>query len=97
MSFIPKIQAKRSWDVRGLEAIIKKREYYSNRVPGHYERMMDFVGKSEPTYEALYQVALDIQLHTPVSESISNIMSLLEKNAVDTAFAVEQFNPFDFK
>ena len=93
--YIPKIESKRNWDIAGLQKLIEKKKFY-NTDPERREKMIAFVEKSEPTYENIYRVATDIQHNSKKAMAVTEIMTMLEKDAVHTEFSVDTFNPFDF-
>jgi len=84
----PNITAKRFWTaMRVCQACINNSLYTAGDCE-EYEQMLDRVQSCEPTIENLYLIAEDIQQHSE-DQTITNVMFLLERDAVITTFEID--------
>ncbi len=85
---IPNITTTRNWTAEDVREVCIKNNLYTAEKSAEYTHMLDLVEKLPPTTENLYIVASDINDHSK-KQTITNIMYLLENQAVKTFFDVE--------
>ena len=84
---LPEIKAARKWSPESVMDACQKNNLYTCGENRSYRCMLDEVFFSEPTYDNLYRIALDIQKHSR-DQTISNVMCILENEAVKTIFEI---------
>lgn len=86
----PKITAKRFWTPHSVRQTCIENDLYTGGDCEEYERMLDSVNqlRDNPSPENLYVIAKDIQEHSK-EQTITNVMFLLEKDAVMTTFEID--------
>ena len=84
----PKIEVKRTWDSESVRIICVKHELYTKGNTKEYTTMLNRVEEIEPDTNGLYEIAKDIKEHSE-DQTVSNIMFILEKDAVHTFFEIE--------
>ncbi|MCI9505767.1 MAG: hypothetical protein HFF62_04145 [Oscillospiraceae bacterium] len=84
----PKITANRFWTPHSVRQTCITHDLYTGGDCEEYEKMLDRVRNCEPTTENLYVIAKDIQEHSN-GQTITNVMFLLEKDAVMTTFEID--------
>ena len=89
LSCLPKISAIRRWSPKSVMEACQRNNLYTCGENRSYRCMLDAVFFSEPTYDNLYRIASDIKKHSE-NQSITSVMSILEKEAVKTVFVVEE-------
>ena len=87
------IQAKRIWSAGTVRATCIRENLYTGGDCDEYAEMLDFVDKHEPSIDALYTVAKNINDHSH-EQTISNIMYLLERSAVYTTYSLNGEDDF---
>ena len=78
----------RHWSYSTVRHACIKNDLYTRGCNKDYAAMLEFVDSSEPTTKALYTVASDIYMHSK-NQTISNIMYILESDAVITTFEID--------
>ena len=86
---IPNIEVERKWSFSDVIDVCVKNELYTRGDCRAYDRMLEMVEESDPDLESIYRVAKDIVEHSE-DQTISNVMFLLEKDAVRTFFEVQE-------
>ena len=84
----PTITAKRKWNYSGVRRVCIENRLYTRGDCDSYENMLDRVDKMEPTVENIYLIAKDICEHSK-NQTITNIMFILEQDAVFTFFYID--------
>lgn len=85
---IPKIKTKRFWTTDKVMNVCIENGFYTCGTCKEYSNMLLLVVKLDPDTESLYIVAKDIVEHSK-EQTISNVMYLLERDAVDTFYSIE--------
>ncbi len=85
---IPKIKANRFWDMESVRGACVKNNLYTCGDCEEYDHMLNLVKMFKPTTKNLYVIAEDIWVHSD-GQTISNIMFILENEAVTTTFKIE--------
>ena len=83
----PKIEATRLWSERTVRNVCVNNNLYTLGDCYEYEEMLTKVRGCHPTYESIFEIAVDIFNHSE-DQTITNIMYLLENYAVFTFFEV---------
>ncbi len=85
----PNITVNRFWTPHSVRQTCIAHDLYTGGDCEEYERMLDLVGqfRDNPSPENLYVIAKDIQEHSK-DQTITNVMFLLEKDAVMTTFEI---------
>ncbi len=84
---VPEINVERRWSELSVRSMCIKYRLYTAGDCESYRRMLDNVEEMSPTPENMYMVAKDIYEHSD-DQTITNVMFLLEKDAVDTFFEI---------
>lgn len=84
----PEINVNRFWSISSVRQCCIDNVLYTEGDNEEYDKMLVFVSCSEPTYENIYIVARDIERHSSY-QTITNIMFLLEREAVHTTFEID--------
>lgn len=82
------IKARRFWSYDTVRSACIRNQLYESGTCEEYDKMLDMVKALEPTYENIYTVACDIKEHSDY-QTITNIMFILEREAVITTFEVD--------
>ena len=82
------IKAKRVWSVMSVLQTCVNNELYTLGDCEEYDQMFSVVENTEPTIENLFLVAQNIQQHSE-DQTITNVMFLLERDAVTTTFEID--------
>ena len=86
----PKITVNRRWSSMSVRETCIKHDLYTCGDNEEYRHMLQCVGRwPYPNAEDLYHIAEDIQKHSK-DQTITNVMYLLEKDAVITTFEIER-------
>ena len=87
---IPRIETFRHWTPDRVRQACIRNDLYTRGDNEEYSRMLSFVGVAAggPTTKNLYLVAKDICEHSK-GQTISNIMFILESEAVITTFEID--------
>ena len=83
----PKITTTRRWSAMSVRETCIKHDLYTCGDNEDYEHMLSWVERLYPNTENLYFIAEDIQKHSK-DQTITNVMFLLEKDAVSTTFEI---------
>ena len=81
------VTVNRFWSVSSVGNMCIRNALYTNGYIGDYNEMLDFVSNSQPTYANIYLVAKNIYKRSE-DQTITNIMYLLENEAVTTTFEI---------
>ena len=86
----PNITVKRFWTPLSVRQACIKNDLYTGGDCKEYEHMLDLVDqfRDNPSIENLHVIAKDIQEHSN-GQTITNVMYLLEKDAVMTTFEID--------
>ena len=84
----PKITFKREWNSIDVRAACIRNDLYACGDNEEYDNMLTLVDELEPTTENIYLVAKDIYDHSR-NQTITNIMFILEREAVDTFYYID--------
>ena len=84
----PNIAVNRRWSGMSVRQTCIKHDLYTCGDNENYEHMLNWVERLYPNTENLYFIAEDIQKHSK-DQTITNVMYLLEKDAVTTTFAID--------
>lgn len=85
----PNITATRHWSPSSVRETCIKHDLYTAGDNEEYTQMLQCVGRwPYPSVEDLYRIAEDIQKHSR-NQTITNVMFLLEKDAVTTTFEID--------
>ena len=84
----PNITANRLWSAGSVRHTCIKNHLYTAGDSEEYEHMLSWVDRLYPNTENLYFIAENIQKHSN-GQSITNVMFLLEKDAVTTTFEID--------
>lgn len=84
----PDIKADRRWSFDTVRTACIKNHLYTDGSCEEYSSMLERVETMNPTYENLYTVARDIKEHSE-GQTITNIMFILEREAVITTFEID--------
>lgn len=84
----PNIKTNRSWTRHTVRQTCIKHELYTCGDNEDYEHMLNWVSRLYPNTENMYFIAEDIQKHSK-DQTITNVMFLLEKDAVMTTFEID--------
>lgn len=84
----PTITTNRRWSAMRVRETCIKHDLYTAGDCEDYEHMLDWVRRLYPNAENLYFIARDIQKHSH-DQTITNIMFLLEQDAVVTTFEID--------
>lgn len=84
------ITVNRFWTPHSVPQTCITHDLYTGGNCEEYERMLDSVNqfRDNPAPENLYVIAKDIQEHSK-GQTITNVMFLLEKDAVMTTFEID--------
>lgn len=85
---VPKIDAIRLWSPSKVREACVANMLYTRGDNEAYSRLLEWVGTVSPTLNNLYLAAEDICEHS-TDNSISNVMYILEKEAVVTVYDIE--------
>ena len=84
----PNIADNRRWSGMSVRQTCIKHDLYTCGDNEDYEHMLNWVERLYPNTENLYFIAEDIQKHSK-DQTITNVMYLLEKDAVTTTFEID--------
>ena len=84
----PNITQNRQWSVTSVRQVCIDNGLYTCGTCTDYDHMLDWVRRLYPNLENLYFIAEDIQKHSK-GQTITNIMFLLENNAIRTTYEIE--------
>lgn len=84
----PNIKENRFWSVESVRQACINNDLYTCGDNEEYEHMLSWVKRLYPNTENLYFIAKNIQQHSG-DQTISNIMFILEKEAVTTTFEID--------
>ena len=84
----PNIAVNRRWSGMSVRQNCIKHDLYTCGDNENYEHMLNWVERLYPNTENLYFIAEDIQKHSK-DQTITNVMYLLEKDAVTTTFEID--------
>lgn len=85
---MPNITVNRHWSIYSVSHTCVKHGLYTGGTNKEYENMCLRVDGLSPDPENIYSIAEDIQKHS-VNQTITNIMFLLERDAVATTFEID--------
>lgn len=89
----PKITSSRRWSADSVRLACIKNGLYTRGSREDYDHMTNWVDRLYPNSENLYFIACDIQKHSE-DQTITNVMFLLERDAVTTTFEIEENDEF---
>lgn len=84
----PNITVNRQWSRYTVRQTCIKNDLYTCGDNEEYDHMLSWVERLYPNTENLYFIAEDIQKHSK-DQTVTNVMFLLEKDAVTTTFEVD--------
>lgn len=84
----PKITSTRQWSADDVYIACVRNNLYTCGNNEEYDAMLNSISGLEPTPENIYQVAKDIYDHSK-NQTITNIMFILEKVAVNTFYCID--------
>lgn len=85
----PKITTNRRWSAMSVRETCIKHDLYTCGDNEEYKHMLQSVARwPYPSIEDLYLIAKDVQKHSK-DQTITNVMFLLEKDAVITTFEID--------
>lgn len=84
----PNITVNRQWSRYTVRQTCIKHDLYTCGDNEEYDHMLSWVERLCPNTENLYFIAEDIQKHSK-DQTVTNVMFLLEKDAVTTTFEVD--------
>ena len=84
----PNITVNRQWTRYTVRQTCIKHDLYTCGDNEEYDHMLSWVERLCPNTENLYFIAEDIQKHSK-DQTVTNVMFLLEKDAVTTTFEVD--------
>ena len=84
----PNIAVNLRWSGMSVRQTCIKHDLYTCGDNENYEHMLNWVERLYPNTENLYFIAEDIQKHSK-DQTITNVMYLLEKDAVTTTFEID--------
>lgn len=84
----PNIKENRFWSVDSVVQACIRNELYTCGDSEEYEHMLSWVKRLYPNTENLYFIAKNIQQHSDM-QTISNVMYILENEAVTTTFEID--------
>lgn len=84
----PNITTNRRWSSMSVRRTCIKHDLYTCGDNEDYNHMLSWVERLYPNAENLYRIAEDIQKHSKY-QTVTNIMHLLEKDAVTTTFEID--------
>ncbi len=84
----PEIEINRTWNIDSVRNTCIKNSLYTQGTSEEYEHMLSWVKRLYPNTENLYFIANDIMNHSE-EQTITNIMFLLEREAVTTTYEIE--------
>ena len=84
----PTITSKRQWSLSDVRRACIHNDLYTRGTNEAYSAMLNSIGTLEPTPENIHRVAKDIYDHSR-NQTITNIMFILEKEAVDTFYYID--------
>lgn len=82
------IAVSRYWSASDVRGACIDNDLYTAGDNEQYSKMLNYVRDNPPTLENLYRVACDICEHSK-RQSITNIMFILENNAVMKCFSID--------
>lgn len=85
---MPEITVNRMWTVQSVMDVCIQNQLYTKGDSEQYECLLDRVRNLYPSTENLYLIAKDIYEHSK-EQTITNVMYLLEKDAVFTTFEID--------
>jgi len=85
---IPNIAINRYWSTQSVREVCIKNNLYTSGDCEEYDKMLSSVKSLYPSAENLYFVASDILSHSK-NQTITNIMFILENEAVTTTFRID--------
>ena len=85
---MPEITVNRMWTVGSVMDVCIQNQLYTRGDREDYERLLNRVINLYPSTENLYLIAKDIYEHS-VEQTITNVMYLLEKDAVFKTFEID--------
>lgn len=83
----PKIETNRQWSADSVKATCIRNNLYTRGTGADYDHMLSWVDRLYPNTENLYFVADNILNHSE-EQTVTNIMFLLEREAVFTTFEI---------
>ena len=84
----PNIKAESIWSMSDVRETCIKHNLYTRGDVRAYDKMLNRVEELEPDTNGLYEIAKDIQEHSE-DQTISNIMFLLNRDAVRTFYQID--------
>ena len=85
---IPEIKITRKWSLGSVRDACIKNNLYTCGDCEEYDHMLNWVERLYPSTENMYFIANDIVEHSE-DQTISNVMFILEKDAIDTFFEID--------
>lgn len=85
---VPKIDAIRLWSPSKVREACIANQLYTRGDNASYSLLLEWIGTVSPTLGNLYLAAEDICEHS-TGNSITNVMYILEKEAVVTVYDIE--------
>lgn len=85
----PKITTTRHWSADSVRATCIRNSLYTRGTGADYDHMLSWVDRLYPNTENLYFIADNILEHSE-DQTVTNIMFLLEREAVATTFEIEE-------
>lgn len=84
----PNIKESRFWSMESVRSACIRNNLYTGGDCKEYDHMLNWVSRLYPNTENLYFIAKDIKEHSNY-QTISNVMFILENEAVTTTFEIE--------
>ena len=82
------LKKDRFWSIESVRNSCIKNNLYTGGNREEYDQMLYMVSLSEPSTETLYKIAKNIKEHSD-HQTISNVMYILENEAIITVFEIE--------
>lgn len=84
----PNITVNRRWSAASVRQACINNNLYTRGTNEDYEHMLVWVNRYYPNVENMYNIAADIYKHSK-EQTITNIMYILENEAVITTFEID--------
>lgn len=81
------LQIHRFWSARSVREACVNNELYTCGDAHDYAMMLRRVEVLSPVFENLYDIARDISSHSLEWASIADVMSILEREAINTSYS----------
>lgn len=87
------VTRNRMWYSDDVRRACIRNDLYTRGDNEAYSKMLEFIDKHEPTTKAMYLAAVDIAEHSK-DQTITNVMFILESEAVITTFEINDDDNF---